>query len=100
MPHRHPVPPSPREVSIRFIAELALVGVFIVGGLLIVALLGTSYYHKSLQTTRPPVTLPPCQDEDAASPELPDCWWDATSRGDGKGRSFANIGGRTYYLQR
>lgn len=39
------------------------------------------------------IYLPYCEQEDSTT-----CYWDATRRGNGIGRSFVNISGTTYYL--
>jgi hypothetical protein len=49
-------------------------------------------------TPTPPVpsspvySLPACAEEDSTN-----CYWDAQSRGNGKGTSFVNLNGTTYY---
>ncbi len=40
-----------------------------------------------------PLILPPCLTEDSAN-----CYWDAKSRGNGRGRSFVDIGGNVVFL--
>lgn len=41
-----------------------------------------------------PVALPPCESEDSVS-----CYWDASTRGNGQGRSFwVNEYGAVYYV--
>jgi hypothetical protein len=39
-------------------------------------------------------SLPTCKHEDSRN-----CYYDAKRRGNGKGRSFANIKGKTYYVK-
>lgn len=38
--------------------------------------------------------LAPCDEEDST-----DCYWDASTRGNGQGQSFINWKGTTYYAQ-
>lgn len=39
-------------------------------------------------------SLPPCPSEDSSN-----CYWDATTRGNGQGTSFVNLNGVTYYAR-
>lgn len=40
-------------------------------------------------------TLPPCQFEDSTN-----CYWDATTMGNGTGTSFIDLNGTTYHQER
>ena len=43
---------------------------------------------------QPTPSLPPCPTEDSDN-----CIWDATTHGNGQGRSFISLDGTTYYLE-
>ena len=43
---------------------------------------------------QPTPSLPPCPTEDSDN-----CIWDATTHGNGQGRSFISLNGTTYYLE-
>lgn len=78
-------------VAIARAVALALLGITII-------FLAMAGIFTTLATPPPapkPVVLPPCEQEDSEN-----CYWDASTRGNGLGSSFVNIDGAVYYLGR
>lgn len=57
------------------------------------AAIGSLFTLAAIPQDRPVVTLTPCATEDSTN-----CYWDATTHGNGQGRSFIDVDGTAYFL--